>query len=262
MKKVLLIFSAIIILTVMIVPQESSALGLEIAGGYWQQNPSGHVAYNGDLSGTELDLEDDLDYGKENRLFGRIKAELPLFLPNIYVVATPMDFDEKSSISQNFNFGDINFDASFPFESELRLDHYDITLYYSLPFLRTATLGKLNAEIGLNARIIDFKVEVSGRNAATGLSASESESFTLAVPMVYAGVQVNPVKYLSIEAEGRGIAYNSDHYYDFIGRVKVKPVGPLFFAGGYRFEQIKIDENDVEADLEFAGPFAEVGVQF
>ena len=95
-----------------------------------------------------------------------------------------------------------------------------------------------------------------------GVTVTESESATLPVPMLYAGLQINPIDMLSVEAEFRGIAYQSSHYYDFIGRVKVKPYGPLFIAGGYRSNDLKIDHSDVEASLKFSGPFFEAGVFF
>jgi len=36
----------------------------------------------------------------------------------------------------------------------------------------------------------------------------------------------------------------------------------LFAAGGYRYEKAKLDEEDVEADIEFSGLFLEAGVSF
>ncbi len=80
--------------------------------------------------------------------------------------------------------------------------------------------------------------------------------------MVYLGAQVKPVKILAIEAEGRGAAYGKDSYYDIIGRVKVKPYGPVFLAAGYRYEKIKFDESGFKANADFQGPFGEAGVEF
>ena len=45
-------------------------------------------------------------------------------------------------------------------------------------------------------------------------------------------------------------------------RAKLKPVGPFFGAAGYRYEKVKIDINDVKAEVSFGGPFGEVGVEF
>ncbi len=264
MKRSVFVFVLILAFTAALLPQESSALGLEIAAGYIQQNPSGDISYEGDAptSSETLDLEDDLDFGTEYQFTGRIKAELPLFLPNIYVMATPMRFEGTGSKNVDFAFGDVTFQGGADLDTKLKLDHYDIALFYGLPFLKTATMKKLNAEVGLNIRIVDFEAEIKGTEAVTGFSKSESASLTFAIPMLYAGVQLMPVDFLAFEAEGRWIGYSGNNYLDLIGRVKIKPVTPIFVAAGYRYENITIDEQDVDLDFKFQGPFAELGVQF
>ncbi len=249
----LAVFAAVFVLT----QGRAHALGIEAAAGYWNQAPSGDLQYSGTLGeGTKLDIEEDLNYDSKARPYLRVKADLPLFLPNIYLVATPMKYEGEGSKDFNFTFGDKTFSGSVPFNSELRADHYDAAVYYSVPFLNTATAGSLNVELGLNLRIIDFEAKV------TQGALSETASYTIPVPMVYAGVQLEPVDLFSVEAELRGITYGSNSYYDLIGRMKVKPAGPLFIAGGYRYEKIKIDHNDLYASMEFKGPFIEAGVSF
>lgn len=257
---ILLVSTLLFVLTE--VPQITYALGLEIGAGYVRHEPSGDLAYKPLSSIDKLDVERDLGYDKEDRPFARMKVETPILLPNIYVFATPIKFEETGSKTVDFTFGDITFDVTESVDSKVQMDLYDICLYYSLPFLHKATLGKINAEIGLNVRIIDFNAEVSGRDVITGLMATESVDKTIPVPMVYAAVQLNPADFLSVEAEGRGVAYSSNHYYDVIGRIKIKPIGPLFIAGGYRLNDIKIDYSGIEASLKLSGPFIETGVIF
>jgi outer membrane protein len=268
MKKYVLLLSLLMSLFIVFPAQESSALGLEIAVGYFQQNPSGDISYEGDTptSSETLDLVDDLDLESEYQLTGRIKAELPLFFPNVYLMATPMQYDGKGRVNKNFDFGDITFEGGADVETKLKLDHYDIALYYNLPFIKTATAKKLNAEIGLNVRIMDFAAEIEGTEAGTGLTEKESASATFAVPMVYVGAQLMPIDYLAFEAEGRWIGYDKNQYLDVIGRLKIRPIKQIFVAAGYRHEHLKIDEkiddNDANIDFTFQGPFAEVGCQF
>jgi outer membrane protein len=261
MKKNLALSLILLVFTISLLPQKSYATGIEVSVGLWRQEPSGDIAYKPLSAIDRLSIEQDLNLEEEDRIFARIKAELPLFFPNLYVIATPMKFENAGSKTLDFKFGDTEFDMSFPFTSKVGLDHYDIALYYGLPFLKTSTLGKLNVEIGINTKIIDFEAEISGEEVG-GVPITESKSETIVVPMIYAGIQFNPVDLLSIELEGRGIAYSSNHYYDFIGRVKIKPVGPLFIAGGYRHEDIEIDNSGVEASIKFSGPFVEGGVYF
>jgi outer membrane protein len=254
MNRILVVGGILFLLAVFWVPEITSAVGLEVAVGGWRQDPSGDIGYKGE----KLSIENELKYDSENKLFGRAKIDLPLWLPNIYLMATPMKFEDEGSKNIAFKFGDETFNKDIPFTSSLQADHYDICLYYGLPFLKKATFGKLNAELGLNGRIIDFKAKID--QATTGIE--ESKSFTVLVPMVYAGIQFKPFKFIGIEGEARGIGYSSDHYYDLIGRLKIKPFGPIFLAGGYRYEDVKIDEWDVRATLKFQGPFLEAGFEF
>lgn len=252
MKKTQIYVVCLFVLSLLTAPYSSFALGLEVGAGYWRQSPSGTFSYdNNGLSGTSIDLKDDANFGSKSKPFARVKAELPLILPNLYFMATPMEFTGTGS--KPITFGGQTYNTGF--DSKLKLNQYDLALYYSLPFLNTATLGILNVELGLNAKFIDFEATVTG-------STSASKKLSLPVPMVYAGVQVKPIKTFSIEAEGRGISYGANHFYDVIGRLKVKPVGPLFVSGGYRYESIKIDQSSVKADIKFTGPFVEAGVQF
>jgi len=250
--KILKILFVISLLAVILFPQAAPAMGLEVAAGAWVESPGGDMAYKG----NSLSVDNDLNYTNKARFYGRAKIDMPLIIPNIYLMATPMSFDGAGSKNAGFTFGDKTYTASVPFTSELRLDQYDIGFYYGVPFLKTATLGKLNLDAGLNIRIMDFSAEV------TQGALKESANLTFPVPMGYLGAQFKPIKKLAVEAEVRAIAYDTNHYYDFIGRVKYKFLKLLFVGAGYRYEDIKIDKSNIVANLNFSGPFAEAGVEF
>jgi outer membrane protein len=248
------------LLTLALTPGAASAAGIELSVGVWNQTPKGDISYKAISEIDNLSIKDDLKYSDETRVFGRVKIDTPLFFPNIYLMATPMSFSETGSKNASFNFGNVFIDANVPFTSELKLDHYDIGLYYGIPGLKTATAGILNVDLGLDARIIDFKARVTGQEA--GLIVSESKALVITLPMLYLGFQVKPVKWIAAEGEARGVAYGGNHYYDLIGRVKIKPFGPVFAAAGYRYEKVKIDRDDLKAKASFGGPFGEIGVEF
>lgn len=256
MRRIKLYMLCLLVLS-LTVPFRAFAFGFEVGAGYWMQMPSGTFGYKPLSTTDNLDLKSDLQYNTRYQPYARIKAELPLFLPNIYLMATPMSFDGTGQKNVQVNFGNQTFSANVPFESKLKLDHYDLAFYYSLPFLKKATLDVLNVELGINARVIDFQARIS--QPTTG---SISKTLTIPVPMVYVALQVKPVKAVSIEAEARGIAYGSSHYFDIIGRVKVKVYGPVFVSAGYRYEAIKIDQSGVNADVNVGGPFVELSLSF
>ena len=259
MKRIRYYLVCLFVLSLFVVPCRAFALGLEAGIGYWKQNPSGTLEYNPAGTATPadtLDLKNDMNLESKSRPFVRVKAELPLFLPNIYLMATPMSFEGTGTKNVPFTYGNQTFNAGVPIQSKVKMDHYDLALYYT--FLDKLTLDKVHLDLGLNVRAISFEGTVSQNSL--GLTASKSLS--IFAPMIYAGVQIKPISAFSIEAEARAIAFGGNHYYDFIGRLKVKPVGPLFIAAGYRSETIKIDTNDVNTDVKFAGPFVEAGVSF
>ena len=255
MKKLLLIIGYIGLLCL---PAAAFAFGLEIAGGAWYQSPDGTMSYDKTTHADDLDLNNDLNYNDEWQPTGRLKIDMPFVFPNIYLMYTRMQWDESGSKNVNFKFGGKTLQGKVPFKSKLRMDHLDAALYYGLPFLKTATADVLNIDLGINVRLMDLKTEIDQKDN----NLKESESYLLPIPMAYAGLQLRPLAWLGFEFEGRGIAYSGDYYYSLIGRLKVKPFGPVFVAGGYRYDKIDIDHKDIEISADFSGPFAEVGLEF
>jgi outer membrane protein len=255
MKKFLLVFCSIFMLYI---PTMSYAFGIEIAGGAWYQSPSGDLSFDKSTSDDDLDLEDELNYDDKWQPSGRLIIDMPSLIPNIYLMATPLKWDETGSKNVRFKFGDEIFEADVPFDSELKMNHLDIGLFYSLPFVKTSTSDILNIDLGLNFRLLDFKVSIEQRD--TGLK--ESESYLLPIPMLYGGMQIQPLEYLAFEFECRGIGWSSNYYVSLIGRLKARPFGPFFVAGGYRYDNVSIDYQDVDVDVVFQGPFVEAGFEF
>ena len=71
MKKSLVLVS-FVFLVAMTIPSQSFSMGIEAAVGVWEQSPAGELAFE-ELSDFDfLDLEDDLRYDDETRLFARL----------------------------------------------------------------------------------------------------------------------------------------------------------------------------------------------
>jgi outer membrane protein len=255
MKKIFILSGLIFLL---FIPTTALAWGVEIAGGSWYQSPSGNLSFDKTTHADDLDLEDDLNYDDKWQPSGRLKIDMPSLIPNIYIMATPMKWDESGNKDVSFKFGGETFQADVDFDSKLKMNHLDVALFYGLPFIKTATAGVLNIDLGLNFRLLDVKAEIKQKD----LGLKESESYFLPLPMVYGAMQIVPVDWLGLEFEGRGVAYSSNYYVSLIGRLKVKPFGPFFVAGGYRYDTVKIDYQDIDIDTEFEGPFAEAGLDF
>jgi outer membrane protein len=249
-------FAGLALLVWVITTASAHAWGVEVAGGAWRHTPSGEIGYEATSPNDLLDIENELNYDSETRLHGRAKIDLPLFLPNIYLMAAPAEFEGTGFKAASFFFGDEEFTGGTSFYSKTTFNQYDVALYYGLPFVRTGTLNTLNIDLGLNVRILDLAVEMRQG------SLFEQEDAVIPVPQLYLGVQLTPLDWLAFEAEGRGLTIGGDSMYSLIGRIRFNIVGPLFIAGGYRYDRIDVDEDDIKVDFTVKGPFAELGLKF
>ncbi|WP_456400091.1 TIGR04219 family outer membrane beta-barrel protein [Persephonella sp.] len=240
----------------------SSAVPLfegEVSAGYIKQKPSGWIQYKGD----EVDVKDDLKLGDEDSYFLKAKFEHPVpVIPNIAVQYVKKEFTGNGRISKVFRYGNQVVVIGDNIYTNVKLDHYDITLFYNLPFVGLASAGMLDVEVGLNVRVIDLKAHVKTSNV------DETASVNAPIPMVYGAIEVSPVNLISILFEGRAIAFSGHSYMDLNGELRIKPITvPMavdFFIGlGYRYERLKLDDlDDVSTDLKITQPYINAGVLF
>jgi len=237
----------------------------EISVGVMNHSPSGYIQYPSG-TGDTVDLKDTFGLDSAVKPFARAKIEIPI-VPNLYLQYMPMEFDGTGRYSTTLTFGDIEFQANVDLDTYIKVDHYDLGLYYNLPFVGTATAGLLDPEVGINVRVLDFEGRVTGREAFTGQVRTESASATIPVPMGYVSLGVN-LQVVSLIGELRGITYSGNHYYDFTAEVRAKPVSvpalASFFVGaGYRYEELKLEDvGDVSAKIKISSLFANVGLSF
>ena len=229
-------------------------INIDLSVGAISHDPSGYVQYQG----SKVDVKDDFGLDKKTRVFARAKVELPI-VPNLYLQYIPMKFEGQES--STFTYGGYTFTGNV--KTSVRIDHYDVGLYYNLPFISTATAGLLDPELGVSVRVVDFE----GKVTELSTNHTESKSATIPIPMLYAGLGLN-FPYVSVIGELRGITYSGNSYYDITGELRVKPfsvpgVASFFVGVGYRYERLKLDNvSDIDADIKVKGPFANVGVSF
>ncbi len=234
----------------------SFAIGLEVAVGGWAQSPEGQLAYQSILPANSFDFENEARYADEDRPFVRVNVDLPV-LPNLYFMGTPMEFEGDGN--KTFTFGDVSIPVPGDFYSKAKLDHYDLALYYGVPLTGLATLGTVGIDLGINVRQMNIDMVVTAKADPT---LTDSVKETIYVPMGFLAIQVKPTDSLALVAELRGIAYSDNHYYDLIGRLKLRFAKLAFVAAGWRYEDLEINEKDILASVKISGPFMEAGLQF
>jgi outer membrane protein len=196
-------------------------------------------------------FEDNRDFDEGSRSFGQVMVDISQYLPNFCVMATPIKYEGTNINNLKLDFGDESV------KDDVALNDLDIALYYGIPFVKTVSHDRLNVDLGINLRAIDFKDDIEQDSIGQA-----SESFILPIPMVFAAVQFHPLDVLALEAEGRGISIGGKKSYGLIGRFRWKTYGPIYAAGGYRFSRYEIDNDGMVVNTEISGPFLEAGLSF
>jgi outer membrane protein len=249
-KKILSLAAALVLSQV---PALSDILGGELAIGTWHHDPSGWIEYP--TGSDRIDLDDDLALSTDTELYARLKLEHPLpVLPNIMLAYTKNSNDGTGTISRNFTFGDVTFNASERVYTKTQLDSYDLTLYYEI--IDTG----FDLDLGLTARYIDGYAEVT--SLTTGLG--DRADFEVVLPLVYANVNIPlPLTSLEVSLSGSGITYDSNTLYDIQAALRYRLAMGLGLEGGYRAQKIKIDDIDnTSADIDIDGFFFGISWDF
>lgn len=244
-------------------------IDFEASIGAVQQKPSGYVSYKAGSVADRIDVKNDARLGDKTKPWAKFKLEHPIpVIPNIKLAYMPMKFDGSGVLTRDINWGGRTYQANADFSLSVKLDRVDTTLYYNLPFIKTATAGKLDVEFGLNVRTVMFDGKLSGKESGTGQSISESKSITLPIPMGHLAAEIRPINQVSLVGELNYISYSKNTYYDYAAGLRLNSHGLLrtpikpFVEVGYRYEKLKIDEQDVKTDLKIKGLYGLVGVRF
>jgi outer membrane protein len=240
----------------------------EASVGAIQQKPSDYVSYKPSSDTDKIDVKNDAHVGDKTKPWVKFKFEhsIPI-IPNIKLAYMPMKFDGSGVLSRSIKWGNSTYKIDTDYSLSVKLDRVDTTLYYNLPFINTATAGKLDVELGLNVRTIMFDGKLNGTTTGNQ-KVSESKSITLPVPMGHFAAEIKPIKQVSLLGEFNYISYDKDTYYDYTAGLRLNSHGlistPLkpFIEVGYRYEKLKLDEKDVKSDLKIKGGYALVGVRF
>lgn len=237
----------------------AQAMALEIGVGTANRAPAGTVQYM--TGGTNADLKNDLNLGDHSDLVGRLKLKHPIpIIPNIYIHYLPMSFTGDKTSTSSIIYGGQTFQASTALHTELTLNAIDLGLFYDIPFISTATGGIVVPEIGLNVRMLSFSGKLTGTTAAG--TRTEEKTASIPVPMLYLGLGIHPIKFISLNAEIKTLSVGGNSITDWGVEAAIHPLPVLYVAVGYISQSIKIDTDNIKTDISFKGPYAAVGVSF
>lgn len=232
-----------------------SGLRGEIAFGAFLFEPSGNHSYTKTKTGTVLDLESDMNLEDDNAFYGRLKLEGLGDLPGVSLNASILESEGKGS--KAFTYGDQAFVSSSAFDSKVTLQNYDLTVFYNLKGLSTATLGRIKVDLGAALRWFDAEGRIS-QSSSSSVIVNETD-YSLAL---YADLLVRPLEGLELAVEWKGFSFSEAEFSNLTGRISYQVLGPMFVSGGYMMENMTIDQNGFKLDIDTKGAFIEAGYRF
>jgi hypothetical protein len=235
------------------------ALGAGVRGMYWGSTISGNIqtVTNG-VSGTVLDVKNDLGMKDEDVFNGEVFLKAGNF--TFRVAYTPLKFTGDSVLSKSVVFDGTTFPAGVPVSSKLETKMVDGDVQWDL---LNPNLGVVSMNLGVFLRLkyVDGSAEISSNNPVLPLSATQD--FRLPIPEVGAAAGIGFLKdMVRADARACGMAYSGSHLYEGDAFLSVIPFPFLRLQGGYRFIDLKADENDFRGTLKIKGPYAGIQVAF
>jgi len=226
--------------------------GAGVRGTYWFPDLSATVqTTTAGVPETKFDVKDDLGVGDENFFQG--EGFVRFGRMHVRVGYAQIRFDGSKTLTQDIEFNGQTFAVSDNVISRLDVDMLDAEVQVDIlrPDLIAASFY-----LGLIGKVkyLDGEVELAS------MLLTEKRDFQVSIPMVGLAAGAGFLNdLLRVDARVTGMAYSGNHIYEADVFASIVPVPFFRLQGGYRYIDLKVDEDDLVADLDLKGPY--VGAQ-
>jgi outer membrane protein len=233
---------------------------ISLKAGYLMLSPEGRFAVDGNtLSGTPIDLEDDLGFDDSEDYF--VEGALNLGPFRLAISYLPLEFSGSGTLSQPIVFNDQTFDVSATTSSEVKLDIIDAGLTWNI-----INIDDLPARIQIGPELavkyVDVDLSMTGVEASSGLSISETDSAQVPIPTIGARARISFSDFIGLVGRIGYMEYQDNSFLDAEAQIEFSPIPLVGIFGGYRYFDLQIDDSDIYVDAQFSGPFAGALVRF
>jgi outer membrane protein len=224
-------------------------------GGYQLLSPEGSIAGTVNGYGQQVDVDKDLNLDDSENITGELSLNWgdSKFSFNYL----PIDFSGTGTLTVNGQFNGQDFSIDDTVKSDLTIDLYDIGYtYYILNFDDLPTRFQLGLELAV--KIAD--VDVTFNDLTQGFV--ESESVTVPIPTIGARTRIALADFFGIVGRIGYLEYDGNHFLDAEAQLEFSPLPLVGLYAGYRYFDLKVDEDDIYVETEFSGPFGGLMVRF
>jgi len=200
---------------------------------------------------TKFNLKDDLGMEDENFPSGEVFLRFGRL--HFRVGYTKISYDGSATLSQDIEFNGQIFPVNDNVISSLDVKMLDAEVQVDI--LRPDFVAA-SFYLGLIGKVkyVDVDLEL------TSTTLTGKQDFQVPVPMVGLAMGAGFLNdFLRFDARASGMAYSGNHLYEADAFASLVPFPFFRIQGGYRYLDLKVDEDDLLADVDLKGPY--VGAQ-
>lgn len=223
--------------------------------GYQPLTPSGSIAGTINGVGQKLDVEDDLDLDDSEN----VTAEVAFQWGNSRLSFNylPIAFSGTGTLTVDGTFNGQPFSVNDIVTSEMSVDLYDIGYTYYL-----VNMDDLPArfQLGLELAVKIADTEVIFIDPAASID--ETESITAPIPTIGARTRIALADFVGVIGRIGYLEVDGHHFLDAEAQIEFSPLPAVGIYAGYRYFDLKIDDDDLFVETDFSGPFVGALVRF
>jgi outer membrane protein len=221
----------------------ADTLSAKVGYASWSPKLTGNIKGKDTLD-RNIDMNNDLGYGdKKTNSYVWIDLEHPLMiLPNLKIQKT--NYNDNAQKATTVTYDGKTYTGTVT--SSLTLDQLDLIGYYKV------LDNLINLDLGLNFKVIDGNIKLSGTGAS-----NTNKDFSAVIPMLYAKTIFNlPFTGFSMEVDGSYIGYSGSKFSDMKAGLLYETSYGLGATAGYRTQNITLDDiDDTNTNLDIKGVY-------
>ena len=226
-------------------------------GYYWFPGFKADMKSDGaGLSGTDINLKDNLDVGTE--AFPSVEVFGGLGRSHLGLTYTPIAYSGSTRLAIPINFDGKTFAAGANVDTDLKLRMLDLEYRFTALNMENIMAGFSLDAIG-QIKYIDGEAKI----AAPVLGKEAKQSIQLPIPMVGVGAHIGLLlNILEARAKITGISYSGNYLYEALADISLTPFPLLDIHAGYKVIRVHLDRNDFFLNADFAGPYLALTVSW
>src|SRR5579871_3771154 len=257
--KRLLITSLIILATAFSAYAEEKDATLEFDARYWFSQWKGNIRASGEIRGTDINLNRDLDLGSKSFPEGRI-TWYPGPRSRLFFDAVWSDNSAEKTLDRTITIRDRTFNIGARVASDMKFQQYRLAWIWEFIDINE---GMIKFGTMLDVRAVYASISIDGQLNSLSRHAETSQTFP--VPSLGLALDLNPANWMNLYIQGSGIPQTSYGYF-VTGEagLKIIPFKNFSIVGGYRYEDFdgKNTSDNIQGTFRLKGPFVGLSLRF